>query len=297
MTRNSFIFYRSFYDAIIKLPPDVQVEIYSAITLYALDGTTPDSLTPIAEAVFSLIKPQIDANNRRYDNGKKGGAPPGNKNARKKSKTTEKQPKNNRKTTEKQPNDNDDNILLSNSDELSNNNYHSNIVDNEIKNFIINKDGDVDVGDVAKKFLENISSEKFISTATEALSITPEEYLRHAQVIIAEWTLSGITDFLPENSPVAHLLNQIRIKRDSPAEKTAQQKMRLLRRHAQQEKQERTACTHSEEDNQPRGAAALQAYLRSKGLDEKSSLLDCIAASTPSEEDAIRDARTLIMQN
>ena len=48
------------------------------------------------------MKPQIDANNRRYENGKKGGAPVGNSNAAKK----EKQPKTT-KNNQKQPKEKD----------------------------------------------------------------------------------------------------------------------------------------------------------------------------------------------
>lgn len=59
------------------------------------EQTTGD-LKPIANSIFTLIKPQLDANNKRYLNSKKGGAPKGNKNA-----------KNNLKTTEGQPNVND----------------------------------------------------------------------------------------------------------------------------------------------------------------------------------------------
>ena len=39
MDRESFIFYRSFYEAIKCMPQDVQAEIYPAICEYALFGT------------------------------------------------------------------------------------------------------------------------------------------------------------------------------------------------------------------------------------------------------------------
>ena len=73
MERESFIFYRSFYEAIKCLPPDVQAEIYPAICEYALFGRTPKTLSEVAKGMFTLIKPNIDVNTARFENGKKGG--------------------------------------------------------------------------------------------------------------------------------------------------------------------------------------------------------------------------------
>ena len=69
--RESFIFYDSFLNAIEELEPDIQLQVYQAITKYSLRNELP-KLTGIAKAIFTLIKPQIDANNKRYENGKKG---------------------------------------------------------------------------------------------------------------------------------------------------------------------------------------------------------------------------------
>lgn len=71
--RDSFVFYRSVWDAVECIPLAQQLATYKAIIAYALDGTMP-SLTGPAMAIFLLIKPQIDANDRRYQNGKKGAA-------------------------------------------------------------------------------------------------------------------------------------------------------------------------------------------------------------------------------
>lgn len=97
MERDGFIFYRSFYEAIACLDATSQLSLFHAICQYGLDGTEP-ALTGIADGMFRLVKPQLEANNKRYMNGQRGGAPRGNQNARKNNQeTTEKQPKNNQK--------------------------------------------------------------------------------------------------------------------------------------------------------------------------------------------------------
>lgn len=73
MDRESFIFYRSFYEAIKCMPPEVQIEIYPAICEYALFGKVPKNLSEVAKGMFTLIKPNIDVNTARFENGKKGG--------------------------------------------------------------------------------------------------------------------------------------------------------------------------------------------------------------------------------
>lgn len=72
MDRESFIFYRSFYEAIKCMPSEVQAEIYPAICEYALFGKMPKNLSDMARGMFTLIKPNIDVNTTRYENGKKG---------------------------------------------------------------------------------------------------------------------------------------------------------------------------------------------------------------------------------
>ena len=64
------IFYRSFFEAIKELPLDVQGSIYNAIFSYGLDFTEVE-LTGISKTIWTLIKPQIDANIKRFENGKK----------------------------------------------------------------------------------------------------------------------------------------------------------------------------------------------------------------------------------
>lgn len=94
--RDTFIFYRSFKESMSDLSDKDKLIMYEAISDYSLDLKEP-KLTGFPKALFSLIRPILDANIQRWKNGRKGGAPIGNLNAKK-------QPKNNQKTTEKQPN-------------------------------------------------------------------------------------------------------------------------------------------------------------------------------------------------
>lgn len=70
--RDGFVFYRSFREAIRELPEEERLKCYEVILDYALDEVVPNEVG-ISSAIFKLIKPQIDANNKRYENGKKGG--------------------------------------------------------------------------------------------------------------------------------------------------------------------------------------------------------------------------------
>ncbi len=66
--RDSFIFYRSFYEAINDLDDETQLQIYQAIARYSLNFEESE-LNGISKAIFTLIKPQLEANNKRYSNG------------------------------------------------------------------------------------------------------------------------------------------------------------------------------------------------------------------------------------
>lgn len=92
--KESVVFYKSFYEAIVKLPQEYQLELYNAIFNYAFEGVEPTCLSPVAEVVFTLAKPNIDSAQRKYEasknNGAKGGRPK----------------KNNQTETQEKPNEN-----------------------------------------------------------------------------------------------------------------------------------------------------------------------------------------------
>ncbi len=92
--RDSFIFYRSFMEALSELNDEQYAKVFRAITKFALDGKEI-KLTGIEKVIFQLIKPQLIANQKRYDNGCKGGR-----------KSTKTEPSDNQNETENKPNDN-----------------------------------------------------------------------------------------------------------------------------------------------------------------------------------------------
>ncbi len=73
--RDSLIFYRSFMESFAELPDEERLKMYDAIFKYGLDGEDP-KLSGTLAALFRLVKPQLDANERRYQNGLKGGRKP-----------------------------------------------------------------------------------------------------------------------------------------------------------------------------------------------------------------------------
>ena len=68
---------RSVTEAMECFPADQQLAAYQAINRYGLDGVEPefDDDHQVARGIFILAKPFLDANNRRYENGRKGGRP------------------------------------------------------------------------------------------------------------------------------------------------------------------------------------------------------------------------------
>jgi len=67
-TRDSFIFYRSFFSATKHLNQVEKAQLFEAICSYALDGKL-SLLEGTPQGMFELIKPQLDANRKRFENG------------------------------------------------------------------------------------------------------------------------------------------------------------------------------------------------------------------------------------
>lgn len=72
MNRDSFVFYRSFYEAIKNQDDKTISNLFKAICEYALNHNEIE-LNGIEDLAFQLIKPQLEANFKKALNGYKGG--------------------------------------------------------------------------------------------------------------------------------------------------------------------------------------------------------------------------------
>lgn len=72
MQRKSFTFYRSFYEALCYLPEEHRLPAFMAICAYALDGEEPQ-IEGVPGAVFTLIRPNLDASMKKAESGQAGG--------------------------------------------------------------------------------------------------------------------------------------------------------------------------------------------------------------------------------
>ena len=128
MVRESFVFFKSFWEAIQEIPDDKdKLDCLTMIMQYGLYGDENSDIKGLPKAVFSIAKPVIDSIAKRYnasvENGKKGGRPKENKEPNKNLKKPNKNPKVNAGLNLKKPNHN-----LNDND-----NVNDNVNDNEKK--------------------------------------------------------------------------------------------------------------------------------------------------------------------
>jgi len=105
-TKDSFIFYRSFFEAASALPDTERLHLMDAICEFGLNHNEL-KLDALSKAMFCLIKPQLEANHKRWVNGNKGGRPK----ALEPEVKDKKKPKRNQNKTKPKPNKNvNDNV-------------------------------------------------------------------------------------------------------------------------------------------------------------------------------------------
>lgn len=164
-SRESIVFYKSFYDAIKGLDAENYKKCCNAILEYAFDGKEPikDSVEYL---VFTLVKPQIDKNNARYENSKKGGNP--------NFKKGQKNPYyNNQEITKTLPKDNQE---ITN--QLPNVYVYDNVNDNVYVNANVNDNVNVYDNDNDIKLTKKIKNKRK-PTELEIENMTDEEFIKY----------------------------------------------------------------------------------------------------------------------
>lgn len=75
MNRETCVFYASWLEAVETMPEAAQGEALKAILTYALRGEEAAKQGAMTKMLMAMVRPIIEANNKRYENGCKGGRP------------------------------------------------------------------------------------------------------------------------------------------------------------------------------------------------------------------------------
>lgn len=173
-TRDSFIFYRSFFSATKCLNQAEKSQLFDAICSYALDNEVGE-LNGTALGMFELIKPQLDANRKRFQNG-----------CIKKQKISKSEAKQKQKISKSEANVNDnvnlnDNVNVNVNEECKSESINDNL---NLNNNIINQDKSA-----LKKIIkqdDNIKNKRFVKPTLQelisycnefALNIDPQQFI------------------------------------------------------------------------------------------------------------------------
>lgn len=187
MERDSFVFYRSFMEAMDCLDNDTLAETLRAIAKYALDGETPE-VNGVVKALFLSFKPQIDANNRRYENGCKGGR---SKNQTK----TKTEPNGNQSETKTEPNrtEAEPNVNVNDNDN-DNENVNENVNANENENVNAN----APIGEKTSKKKPDLQGMIDSSDMSEPLKQSVTEWLTYKTQKKEKYTEMGFQKLLSQ---------------------------------------------------------------------------------------------------
>ena len=156
--RDSCVFYASWLDAIEAMPDNVRGEALMAILVYALRGETTEKMGAMTKVIMAMVKPQIEANNKRYENGCKGGRPKVEKNQNE----TKPKPNGNQNETKKnQTITYNDNVNVNDNESVcdkSHNNAHAHTHEEIFEKFKVQCEA---VAPLALDFKEPLTVEQF----------------------------------------------------------------------------------------------------------------------------------------
>lgn len=185
MTRDGFVFYRSFKNTIRKLNDADRLAAYDALTDFGLDGTEPED--GVSAAIVEAFRLVIESNNRKYENGSRGGRPK-NENQTE----TKPEPKHNQTITKPEPNDNlkDKREKIKDKREIDKTYTGDASVDEAVKTFIQYRKE-------IKKPMGDVSINRFVKRLL-SLSDTPEGQVALINEAIEK---SWLTVYPPKEQP------------------------------------------------------------------------------------------------
>lgn len=188
MNRDSFIFYRSYYEAMSGLKDKDKLQLFNAISELSLNNNDI-KLTGICKNIFTAIKPQIVANSERYENGKKGGRPKKETIGLKKIKTIGYE--------NKKPNENDNENV--NENENDNDNVSDSCVDGlqNVIDFYNNNIGAITP--YGLEVLQDYAKEIEPGAIIYAMQISVEadkRNIKYIKAILNNWSNKGITTLI-----------------------------------------------------------------------------------------------------
>ena len=186
MNRDSFIFYRSYYEAMSGLKDKDKLQLFNAISELSLNNNDI-KLTGICKNIFTAIKPQIVANSERYENGKKGGRPKKETIGFKKTKTIGYE--------NKKPNENDNDNENVNENDNDNNNVSDSCVDGlqNVIDFYNNNIGAITP--YGLEVLQDYAKEMESGAIIYAMQISVEadkRNIKYIKAILNNWSKKGI---------------------------------------------------------------------------------------------------------
>lgn len=215
MERDSFIFYKSFYDAVSEADTGTQLMVYNAIFRKALYDEDV-FLEGTAKMLFTLIKPQLEANSKRYLDGKKGGRPKEKTTGYKEIKTTG--------FENKKPNNNVNENVNVNENNNNNNNASDSCVDGlqKVIEFYNNNIGMITPYglEILQSYISEMPVELIILAMKKAVE-ADKRTIQYIKGILNNWSKKGIKTVIEAQKEDEQFRNKGTIQGETEEEKKA----------------------------------------------------------------------------
>ena len=208
--KKSGVFYYSWKKAVDRWGNEKRGELYAVILDYLFESIVPETTDPLTLTIFDMVKEQIDVNNQRYENGKKGGRPKVIK-SENQIKTKQK-PKQNQKQSKPKANDNVNvNVNVNDNTNSAFTNAQIERVFEEVWKAYPEKKGKGRVSMADKKRIAMIGKEKMIEAIEKYTDEITGQGWKHFQNG-STFFHSGYIDYLPENYSPPTAIGKGRLK-------------------------------------------------------------------------------------